>query len=143
MPGTADDLFRSGLIVHGFFNDDGLPDLFRSNGMGLPPNNGGPYQLWLNTSATDNGYLLLELEGSRANRDALGAWVDLFDKDGTLLGHRQLGPGYGRGQDSHKLHFGLGRARGPFSLSVRWPGATVQQQVVLAGGGFYRLRQPD
>ncbi|MAT92912.1 MAG: hypothetical protein CME59_09970 [Halioglobus sp.] len=143
MPGTADDLYRSGLVVHGFFNDDGLPDLLRSNGMGLPPNNRGPYQLWLNASATDNGYLLLELEGGRANRDAVGAWVDLFDRDGTLLGHRQLGPGYGRGQDSHKLHFGLGQQQGPFRLAIRWPGDTATRQVLLAGSGFYRLRQPE
>ncbi len=136
-----DDIFRADLIVHGFFNADGLPDLFYTNGFGLLPSHVGPYQFWLNATDTAHGYLLLELEGSVANRDAIGAQIELSTMDGTLLGYRELGSNFGRGQNTHKVHFGLGDAKGPFSLRIRWPGAQDFESLVMAGSGFYRIRQ--
>ena len=100
--------------MHGFFNDDGLPDLFYTNGDGLMPSHRGPYQLWFNSSDSPGGYLILELEGGTSNRDAIGAQVELRDAAGALLGYRELGPAYGRSQDTHKLHFGLADHPGPF-----------------------------
>ncbi|MAT94841.1 MAG: hypothetical protein CME59_19905 [Halioglobus sp.] len=111
---SEDDIFRADLIVHGFFNDDGLPDLFYTNGDGLMPSHRGPYQLWFNSSDSPGGYLILELEGGTSNRDAIGAQVELRDAAGALLGYRELGPAYGRSQDTHKLHFGLADHPGPF-----------------------------
>lgn len=136
-----DDIFRADLIVHGFFNDDGLPDLFFTNGFGLLPSYMGPYQYWLNSTDTDNGYLLLELEGTQANRDAIGAQVELYGKEDQLLGYRELGHAYGRGQDTHKLHFGLGQNKGPFRLRIFWPGQTTAQDIQLKQSGFYHILQ--
>ncbi|MDG2272623.1 MAG: VCBS repeat-containing protein, partial [Halioglobus sp.] len=58
---AEDDIFTADLIVQGFFNNDGLPDLFSTNGRGLLPSHRGPYQYWLNSSKNTNGYLMLEL----------------------------------------------------------------------------------
>lgn len=137
-----DDIFRADLIVHGFFNDDGLPDLFYTNGFGLLPSHVGPYQFWLNTTDTRNGYLLLELEGTTSNRDAIGAQVELYDMDDTLLGYRELGSNFSRGQNTHKIHFGLGGTKGPYSIRIRWPGTRDWQSLLVAGSGFYHIRQP-
>lgn len=136
-----DDIFRADLIVHGFFNDDGLPDLFYTNGFGLLPSHVGPYQLWMNTTDTRNGYLLLELEGTTANRDAIGAQIELYDMDDRLLGYRELGSNFNRGQNTHKVHFGLGAAKGPFSLRIRWPGSSEWQSLLVTGSSFYHIRQ--
>ena len=136
-----DDIFRADLIVHGFFNRDGLPDLFTTNGFGLLPSWDGPYQLWINNGDNSNGYLLLDLEGTTANRDAIGAQIELFASDGERLGYRELGPNYGRGQDTHKIHFGVGKAKGPFTAKIRWPDQHSDQEVVLEKTGFHHIKQ--
>jgi hypothetical protein len=136
-----DDIFRADVIVHGFFNKDGLPDLFYTNGFGLLPSHVGPYQFWLNTTDTRNGYLLLELEGTTSNRDAIGAQIELYDMDDNLLGYRELGSNFSRGQNTHKVHFGLGAAKGPFSLRIRWPGTRDWQSLQVTGNRLHHIRQ--
>jgi FG-GAP-like repeat/ASPIC and UnbV len=137
-----DDIFRADLIVHGFFNNDGLPDLFYTNGFGLLPSHVGPYQFWLNTTQTSNAHLLLELEGTTSNRDAIGAQIELYDMEERLLGYRELGSNFNRGQNTHKVHFGLGDGKGPYSLRIRWPGTQQWQTLLVNGNGFYHIRQP-
>jgi hypothetical protein len=137
-----DDMYRSDIIAHGFFNADGLPDLFHTSGNGLRPFNRGPYQLWLNTTDTDNHYLVLELQGTTSNRDAIGAQVEVRNSEGELLGYRELGPGYGRGQDSHLLHFGLGaQVDGPVYVQVRWPGGGEKEIFHLPVDRLHVLEQ--
>lgn len=143
MDNSEDDIFRADRVVHGFFDGDGLPDVFYSNGHGLLPSHQGPYQFWLNRTATENGYLLLELEGVNANRDAVGAQIEVRDAEGGLIGYREIGPGYGRSQDTHLVHVGLGEREGPFTLRIRWPGATDLQIEALSRPGSYRLRQGE
>lgn len=137
-----DDIFRADLIVHGFFNNDGLPDLFYTNGFGLLPSHVGPYQFWLNATDTSNAYLLLELEGTSSNRDAIGAQIELYDMNDKLIGYRELGSNFNRGQNTHKVHFGLGDGNGPYSLRILWPGTREWQSLLVNGNGFYHIRQP-
>jgi FG-GAP-like repeat/ASPIC and UnbV len=138
---TEDNIFRADIIVHGFFNDDGLPDIFYTNGYGLPPTSVGPYQFWLNSTKSSSGYLLLELEGTRANRDAIGAQIELYDMEEKLLGYRELGSNFGRGQNTHKIHFGLGDKQGPFNLKIRWPGSSELQQLLVNRNSSYHVLQ--
>ena len=136
-----DDIFRADIIVHGFFNDDGLPDIFYSNGYGLLPSHVGPYQFWLNSTKSPSGYLLMELEGTRANRDAIGTQIELYDMEEKLLGYRELGSNFGRGQNTHKIHFGLGDKQGPFNLKIRWPGNSEVQHLLVNRNSFYHVLQ--
>jgi hypothetical protein len=136
-----DNMFRADIVVHGFFDDDGLPDIFYTNGYGLPPVSAGPYEFWLNTSDNPGGYVLLELEGTSSNRDAIGAQIELYDMDGKLLGYRELGSNFGRGQNTHKIHFGLGEKQGPFKLKIRWPGSQEQQELPVNRNSFYHVLQ--
>lgn len=126
MANDDDKLFQADQLVWGFFNDDGLPDIFFTNGNGLNPGNLGPYELYLNRTPTDNDYLVLKLQGTKANRDAIGAEVELYSPAGKLLGYRQVGMGFNRDQSTIKVHFGLGKAA-PEKLKVRirWPGSSA------------------
>lgn len=133
---SEDDIFQASHLVHGFFNDDGLPDLFLTNGYGLSPGNWGPYRLVINRTVSPGKFVLLELEGKHINRDALGAQVELYTLGDTFLGYRELGVGYNRTQHSHKIHFGLGdlaeskvkaRIRWHKSTPWRWQELTVNQ----------------
>lgn len=134
-------LFRADIIVHGFFDDDRLPDIFYTNGFGLQPSYLGPYQLLLNRTDTPYDAIVLELEGATVNRDAIGAQVELYDQDNRLLGYRELGANFGRGQDTHKLHFGLGASPGPYRVKIDWPGAGPVQELSLPEAGSFHVLQ--
>lgn len=137
----AERIYRGDIIVHGFFNGDRLPDIFYSNGHGLKPLASGPYSLWLNTTATSHDALVLSLQGAGANRDAIGAQLELYDADKALMGYRELGANFGRGQGSALVHFGLGDKPAPFLLRITWPGGSRPQEVSFESGGIHRIMQ--
>lgn len=121
---------QANYMTYGFVDSDGLPDLFVVNGFGLPPDSYGPYQLFINRTVTAFHYTILELEGTTCNRDALGAQVELYDKDGVRLGYRELGADYSGVQRTHKLHFGLGPYTGVLKAKILWPDKRVQEVIV-------------
>lgn len=126
MENAEDRLFQADRLVYGFFNDDGLPDIFFTNGNGLNPDNLGPYELYLNRTETDNDYIILRLQGTKCNRDAIGAEVELFSEAWDFLGYRQVGLGFNRDQSTLRLHFGLGHAGpGKLKVKIRWPGTAT------------------
>jgi hypothetical protein len=126
-----DDIGQADQMIVGFANGDGLPDLFITNGFGLIPGNRGPYKLFLNRTKIKNNYVIIELQGSASNRDALGAQVELYDKNGTLLGYKELGAGFNTMQNTHKLHFGLGPYAGKVEARILWPSGYEQIVEVL------------
>lgn len=124
MQNDQDDIFQADQLVWGFFNNDGLPDIFFTNGFGLNPGQLGPYKMFLNRTQNPGNYVIIELEGLACNRDALGAEVELIGASGDLLGYRQLGAGFNRSQSTHKLHFGLGETADALRVRIRWPGTS-------------------
>ena len=126
MDNPKDHIYQADQLVVGFFNDDGLPDIFFTNGNALNPGNLGLYELYLNKTGTDNDYVILKLRGTKCNRDAIGAEVELYSSQGKFLGYRQVGMGFNRDQSSLKVHFGLGHAGpAPLKVKIRWPGASA------------------
>jgi len=125
-----DDIYQADMLVAGFVNDDGLPDVFMTNGNGLIPGSRGPYKLFINRTPNNHNFVILELEGKDSNRDAIGAQVELFDDEERLIGYRELGAGYNLMQSTHKLHFGLGVYSRKVSARIRWPsGKSVTREV--------------
>jgi hypothetical protein len=120
----VDDMFNADQLGAGLVNDDGLLDLYATNGRGIKPGSTGPVRLYMNLTRSADHFLVLELRGTRSNRDAIGAQVEVRDGAGRLLGYRELGAGYNRSQSTHQLHFGLGASTGPVLVSVRWPAGT-------------------
>lgn len=125
MSNPEDDIFQADMLVYGFFNSDGLPDFFFTNGNGLNPDNAGPFKLFTNTTQNQNEYVILRLRGQACNRDAIGAQVELYALPNTYLGWRQVGAGFNRCQSTLAVHFGLGQV-GAARLVARilWPGAS-------------------
>ena len=65
-------------------------------------------------------YLTLSLEGSRSNRDAVGAVATIRQGIRTVSRERTSGGGYESSPDS-RLHFGLATGGSISSVKVRWP----------------------
>ncbi len=107
------------------YNNDGFPDIFVTNGLGVvSPINQGPYQLFRNTGNT-NHWLKIKLEGTKSNRDGIGAAVLLLAGNKTQLREQNGKTHYGA-QDDIILHFGLGSNTLVDKITVLWPSGKIQ-----------------
>ncbi len=75
-----------------------------------------------NESTPPNHWLEIELRGTSANRDAVGARVAVVADDLTQIAEVHGGRSY-QGHHGSRLHFGLGNRDRIDRVEVRWPGA--------------------
>ena len=118
---------------------DGDLDLWLSN-------RSAPRLRFLRNDAPGGGRsvsLRLAGNGTSANRDAIGARVELVDaEEGGPPLVRTLRAGEGFLTQSTKwLHFGVGDAQGPFEARVRWPDGVAETFSDLAPGSHLVLEQ--
>jgi len=66
------------------------------------------------------------LQGTRSNRDAIGASVTIVTGSGRQTRTLQAGSGF-LSQHSKEVFFGLGETRVPVRASIRWPSGLVQE----------------
>ncbi len=118
------------------FNLDGLLDL-------VVVNRWETAQLWRNVSGDAGHWLAMRLEQPAANREAIGAVIELRRGDKVERREVAVGGGHVSG-DSGWLHFGLGSASEAV-LRVVWPDATAGEWLTLPANGFFSpdaRRQP-
>ncbi|MGP0063994.1 MAG: FG-GAP-like repeat-containing protein [Isosphaeraceae bacterium] len=93
-----------------------------------------------NETERSGHFLTLELEGTRSNRDAVGARVTI-----VAGGRRQVAQRYGGGSylsaADPRLHFGLGEANRVDAIEVRWPSGRLDRYPSLAADAAYHLRE--
>src|SRR5260370_12954730 len=70
--------------------------------------------------------IAFRLRGTKSNRDAIGAAVTVETELGRQTRMLQAGSGF-LSQHSKEMFFGLGDAKGPVEVSIRWPSGLVQQ----------------
>lgn len=122
---------RGGAVVD--LNADGALDL-------VVVNRFSPAQLWRNAGGLPGGWLAVWPEMAGANRNAIGAWVEVR-ADGRTVGREiTVGGGHVSGQ-LVPWHFGLGQAT-VAEVRVTWPDGTVGPWQEVTGGQVWRLR-PD
>ncbi|HVI80264.1 MAG TPA: tetratricopeptide repeat protein, partial [Candidatus Acidoferrum sp.] len=66
------------------------------------------------------------LQGTKSNRDAIGAVVTVETEVGRQTRSVQAGSGF-LSQHSKEILIGLGKAKGPIRTKVRWPSGVVQE----------------
>ncbi len=114
---------------------DGDPDL-------VVTSNGGPAELFENRGGPAGHWLTVDLEGTRSNRDGIGAVVEL-----TAGGSRQswlvrTGGSY-LSQSQLQPLFGLGTAERAEELIVRWPSGAVDRRAGVAANQRLTMAEPD
>ncbi len=121
---------RGGALVD--FNMDGLLDL-------VVTNRREPAQIWRNTSKDAGHWLQLRLQQIGANRDAIGAWIEV--KLGQIVLRREItvGGGHASGQLGW-THFGLG-AHTEVDIRVIWPDGQVGEWRRQTSDGFYVIKK--
>jgi tetratricopeptide (TPR) repeat protein len=70
--------------------------------------------------------ITFRLQGTKSNRDAIGASVTIETGSGRQTRMLQAGSGF-LSQHSKDIFFGLGETKGPMRASIRWPSGLVQE----------------
>ena len=133
-PAFARTYSARGLAV-GDFNNDGRLDV-------LIANNGAAPVLLRNQSGDGNNWLGLRLEGTRANRDAIGARIT-WSAGGVRRTRIKTGGGsYLSSHDPREI-LGLGRAPKVDWVEVQWPGSggKVERYTNLPAGRYSVVTQ--
>lgn len=102
----------------------------------------GPAEIWLNESPGAGHWLELQLEGTRSNRDGIGARVKLAAKAGVQWSHVSFAAGYASAS-AGPLHFGLGADGIADLVEIHWPSGRVQQLRGVRGGRIVKVREPE
>ncbi len=85
----------------------------------------GPLEVWRNVSPVSNHWILLQLIGTKSNKDGAGAKVRIVTASGTQYNHVNTAVGYGCASD-RRVHFGLGSDSGIREIRIQWPSGAIQ-----------------
>lgn len=116
----------------GDIDNDGDTDI-------LVTNNNGPARLLLNQASAP--WIAVQLEGTSANRMALGAQVGLERAGMPTLWRRVHTDGSYLSASDARVLFGLGGKASADAIVVRWPGGAQERWTNVAPGKLARLRQ--
>lgn len=101
----------------------------------------GPGGVWLNSTPGGNHWLELRLEGTRSNRDGIGARIKLVTRAGAQHNHATHSTGYAS-SSAGPVHFGLGRETKADSIEIRWPSGRVQMLRDVAADQVLAVKEP-
>ena len=103
----------------GDYDDDGDVDILVANCADTP-------DLLRNDGGNENNWLRVKLQGTRSNRDGIGASVELYSGDLHQLDQVRSGASF-LSQSDLRLSFGLGHRTGVDRLKITWPSGLVQE----------------
>ena len=110
------------------FDGDGRPDLILKSRLGPQ------VRILQNDCAAANHSIAFELRGTRSNRDAIGARIQV-DRQTKWL---DAGSGF-LSQHSKRILFGLGSVETANEVRITWPSGTEQRFSSLSAGHTYRI----
>ncbi|HEY7409855.1 MAG TPA: CRTAC1 family protein [Vicinamibacteria bacterium] len=114
-------------------DDDGRLDLVINDLDGSP-------QVLRNEAAPAGNWLIVELEGAKRNRNAIGSLVTVRAGGTRQLRDVRSGTSY-LSQCDMRAHFGLGTAA-EAEVEVRWPDGSTSRQAGVRANQVLRLKQP-
>ena len=101
-----------------------------------------PAEIWINQSPGQNHWLELKLQGTKSNRDGIGARIKLVTKSGAQYDHMSTASGYAS-SSAGPVHFGLGTNPSADLVEIHWPSGTVQQLRDVAGDRIVLVKEPE
>jgi hypothetical protein len=120
-------------VAFGDFDSDGDIDVLVINMNDRP-------SLYRNDGGNRNHWITLRLEGSRSNRDAIGARVEIEAGGKTQVREVQSGGSYLSHNDM-RLHFGLGAAAHVDRIRIRWPNGNQEELPGMDAGRFVTVKE--
>jgi hypothetical protein len=100
-----------------------------------------PAEVWINESPGDAHWLDLRLEGTKSNRDGIGARIKVTAGTATQYNHVSFAAGYAS-SSAAPAHFGLGGAKSADLVEIRWPSGIVQELRNVEADRVVRVKEP-
>jgi hypothetical protein len=124
--GGFGNLQKGHSVAFADIDNDGNEEIFEEMGGALP---GDTYESALyRNPGHGNHWITLDLEGTRTNRSAIGARIDIT-LDAPVKRHiyRTVGFGSSFGGNPLRQHIGLGKAATVADIEIFWPGSGTRQ----------------
>jgi enediyne biosynthesis protein E4 len=99
-----------------------------------------PAEIWMNRSPGGGHWLDVELEGTKSNRDGIGARIQVVTKSGSQYNHMTTSVGYAS-SSCGPVHFGLGADEKAASVVIHWPSGIVQTLKDVSGDRTLHVKE--
>ena len=100
-----------------------------------------PAEIWMNSSPGKNHWIEFKLQGTKSNRDGIGAHIKVVTKSGAQYNHMTTSAGYAS-SSAGPVHFGLGTNVSADVVEIRWPSGIVQTMKDVAGDRVVAVKEP-
>jgi len=100
-----------------------------------------PAEIWINDSPDHNHWLELKLQGTKSNRDGIGARIRLVAAGQTQYQYFSTASGYAS-SSAGPVHFGLGDAKVADEIEIRWPSGTTQVLKNVEADRILHVQEP-
>jgi enediyne biosynthesis protein E4 len=99
-----------------------------------------PAEIWMNDSPDHNHWLELKLQGTKSNRDGIGARVKIVSKHATQYTQMHTSTGYAS-SSAGPVHFGLGPDASAESVEIHWPSGIIQRLKNVEGDRIITVKE--
>jgi hypothetical protein len=100
-----------------------------------------PAELWINDSPAGNHWIEFQLQGTKSNRDGIGARIKLVAGGAAQYNQVSFAAGYAS-SSAGPSHFGLGQNRSADLVEIRWPSGITQQLKDVAADRVVKVIEP-
>jgi hypothetical protein len=100
-----------------------------------------PAEIWINDSPEGNHRLEFQLEGTKSNRDGIGARIKVVAGATTQYNHVAFAVGYAS-SSAGPTHFGLGPNKSADLVEIRWPSGITQEFRNVPADQIVRVKEP-
>jgi hypothetical protein len=117
----------------GDYDNDGDLDILTVNLNDRP-------SLYRNDGGNGKHWIAFKLEGTRSNRDAIGARVEIEAGGRKQISEVRSGGNY-LSQDDMRIHFGLGEAQRVDRVRIRWPNGNIEELGNFEADRYVTIRE--
>ena len=100
-----------------------------------------PAELWMNDSPAGNHWLDVSLQGTKSNRDGIGARIKLAAGGKVQFNDMTTASGYAS-SSAVPVHFGLGGAKVADEIEIHWSSGTVQVLRNVTADQILAVKEP-
>jgi hypothetical protein len=100
-----------------------------------------PAEIWMNDSPGGNHWLEFALQGTKSNRDGIGARIKVVAGGTTQYDQVSFAAGYAS-SSAGPTHFGLGRHNSADLVEIRWPSGITQQLKNVPADQIVKVKEP-
>lgn len=97
-------------------------------------------EIWMNHSPNAGHWLDIALEGTKSNRDGIGARIKVVTSAGIQYNHMTTSVGYASSSDG-PVHFGLGANKRASLVEIQWPSGIIQTLKELDADRVVRVKE--